>query len=270
MKKFKILIVEDDSLFAAKINHFLTTNLNKVTIVDNVARGAHFVTSIKPDFIILDNKLPKTDGIEVIDFYRELSPNSKIILISGNFSVEDIAVAIQKKVNYILEKSELNQELLFNVIQELSNNEGVSMNSMIYKLKKIFKNPKSNTNKNKAVILDDDDLFIARLKNFIETKFNLEVISFINEDDFYKNILEIKPKLIFLDFILTNTNAIEIVKTLKKINLPSKIILISAQSNTDLMLELNKLGIDGYLVKNENWENNILENYRSILINEKD
>ena len=104
MKSLKILIIEDDSLFAAKINHFLTSSKNKVTIVDNVARGAHFVTSLKPDFIILDNKLPRTDGVEVIDFYRELSPNSKIILMSGNYTVEDIAIAIQKKVNYIFEK----------------------------------------------------------------------------------------------------------------------------------------------------------------------
>jgi two-component system chemotaxis response regulator CheY len=108
-------------------------------------------------------------------------------------------------------------------------------------------------------------MFVAKLKSIISQKFNLEVISYSNEEDFYKNILEIKPKLIFLDYLLTNTNALEIVKTLKKINLPSKIILISAQNNPEVVLQLNALGIDGYLVKDENWEYKITENYTELL-----
>ena len=265
MKNLKILVIEDDSLFAAKINHFLTSTYNEVTIVDDVARGAHFVTSLKPDCIILDNKLPRTDGVEVIDFYRELSPNSKIILMSGNFTVEDIAVAIQKKVNYIFEKSEITQDLLIKVIEELMSAENLSMNSMVTKLKKLFVNSKKTVNKNTVVLLDDDEMFVAKLKSIISQKFNLEVISYSNEEDFYKNILEIKPKLIFLDYLLPNTNALEIVKTLKKINLPSKIILISAQNNPEVVLQLNALGIDGYLVKDENWEYKITENYTELL-----
>lgn len=265
MKNLKILVIEDDSLFAAKINHFLTSTYNKVTIVDDVARGAHFVTSLKPDCIILDNKLPRTDGVEVIDFYRELSPNSKIILMSGNFTVEDIAVAIQKKVNYIFEKSEITQDLLIKVIEELMSADNLSMNSMVTKLKKLFVKSKKTVNKNKVVLLDDDEMFVAKLKSIISQKFNLEVISYSNEEDFYKNILEIKPKLIFLDYLLPNTNALEIVKTLKKINLPSKIILISAQNNPEVVLQLNALGIDGYLVKDENWEYKITENYTELL-----
>jgi DNA-binding NarL/FixJ family response regulator len=265
MKSLKILVIEDDSFFAAKINHFLTFSRNEVTIVDNVARGAHFVTSLKPDFIILDNKLPRTDGIEVIDFYRELSPNSKIILMSGNYSVEDIAIAIQKKVNYIFEKSEITQNLLLKVIEELVNTDNISVNSMMNKLKKIFSNSKVPVNKNKIVVLDDDELFIAKLKNIIQQKFNLDVISFESEDEFYKNIIEIKPKVILLDYLLPNTNAVEIIKTLKKINLPSKIIPISSQNNPEVVLQLNALGIDGYLIKDDGWEHKIIENYSNIL-----
>jgi DNA-binding NarL/FixJ family response regulator len=265
MKSLKILIIEDDSLFAAKINHFLTSSKNEVTIVDNVARGAHFVTSLKPDFIILDNKLPRTDGVEVIDFYRELSPNSKIILMSGNYSVEDIAIAIQKKVNYIFEKSEITQNLLLEVIENLVNTENTSINSMVNKLKKMFSNSKLPLNKNKIVVLDDDDIFIAKLKNIIQQKFNLDVICFESENEFYKNIIEIKPKVILLDYLLPNTNAVEIIKTLKKIHLQSKIILISSQNNPEVVLELNALGIDGYLIKDEGWEHKIIENYSYIL-----
>jgi two-component system chemotaxis response regulator CheY len=265
MKKLKILVIEDDSLFAAKINHFLTSNHFDVTVVNDVARGAHYVTSLKPDCIILDNKLPRTDGVEVIDFYRELSPNSKIILMSGNFNIEEIAIAIQKKVNYIFEKGELTQDLLIKVIDELLISENISINSMVNKLKKIFTSSNTTVNKKSVVLLDDDELFIAKLKNIILQKYNLEVFSFSNEDDFYKNILEIKPKLIFLDFLLPNSNALEIVKTLKKINLPSKIILISAQNNPEVAIQLNALGIEGYLVKNENWENKIIENYSELL-----
>lgn len=118
--KPEILIINDDQLFAEKLKCNLSSFSANVSIANNAENGSHFVSNVEPEVFFLDHKLPKLEGNEVITLYKELSPKSKIILMSDQFDMGEVVSAIENKADYILNKNEINNDKLKNTIEELT------------------------------------------------------------------------------------------------------------------------------------------------------
>jgi two-component system, NtrC family, nitrogen regulation response regulator NtrX len=99
-----ILIVEDDQLFAEKLSYYLSSITDNITVVDSVARGVYLLSKTKIDFVFLDNKLPRINGIDVIHFFKEINPLAKIALMSGSFNNEEKKEARENGVDYVFDK----------------------------------------------------------------------------------------------------------------------------------------------------------------------
>src|SRR4051812_13010372 len=86
-----IFIVEDDALYSAVLGHFLS--LNPDFIVKKFGSAKEFLNALheKPDIVTLDYSLPDTTGEHLLSQIKELSPETKVIMISGQ---EDIRIAI--------------------------------------------------------------------------------------------------------------------------------------------------------------------------------
>ena len=65
MKKYKILIVEDELNIAESLKLSLQSAGYEVQITADGQMGLHYARTLKPDLILLDVMLPKIDGFEV-------------------------------------------------------------------------------------------------------------------------------------------------------------------------------------------------------------
>ncbi|MCC6635242.1 MAG: sigma-54-dependent Fis family transcriptional regulator [Chitinophagaceae bacterium] len=121
-RSFKIFIVEDDLWYSSMLSY--TLSLNPDYQIKKFESSKTFIAALheKPDVVSLDYSLPDATGEDVLDKIKELSPETRVIVISGQ---EDVKVAINllKKGAYdYIVKDEDTKDRLWNSIQHLREN----------------------------------------------------------------------------------------------------------------------------------------------------
>ncbi len=90
----KILIIEDEDAIRRVLKKVLLDE-NPKFIIDEAVDGVDATDKVKNslyDLIICDIKMPKKDGIEVLNFIKKYSEDSNVIMISGH---GDLKTAVQ-------------------------------------------------------------------------------------------------------------------------------------------------------------------------------
>lgn len=119
---FKIFVVEDDLWYSSMLEY--TLNLNPDYEVQKFNTAELFLKNLhkKPHVVTLDYSLPDADGEELFDKILQLSPDTKIIIISGQEDVK-IALNLLKKGAYdYIVKDEDTKDRLWNTLQHLREN----------------------------------------------------------------------------------------------------------------------------------------------------
>jgi two-component system, NtrC family, nitrogen regulation response regulator NtrX len=108
-----ILVIDDEKAIRKALNEILTFEGFKV---DEAADGAEGVKKIEDnsyDCIICDIKMPKMDGIEVLQKAQEFKPDVPFIVISGHGTIETAVDAVKKGAyDYIAKPPDLNRLLI--------------------------------------------------------------------------------------------------------------------------------------------------------------
>lgn len=108
-----ILIVDDEKAIRKTLSEILSF---EGFLVEEAADGAEAVKKISEnnyDCIICDIKMPKMDGIEVLDQTRALKPDIPFIVISGHGNIETAVDAVKKGAyDYISKPPDLNRLLI--------------------------------------------------------------------------------------------------------------------------------------------------------------
>lgn len=93
-KKFKVVLVEDDLMYAKSMEHFLSRNFEIDIDVFNTGKEAIFHlqnTPTPPDLILLDFNLGDMDSDEIVEFIKKKKIRSKIIVVSGQTNKEVVS-----------------------------------------------------------------------------------------------------------------------------------------------------------------------------------
>jgi DNA-binding NarL/FixJ family response regulator len=91
----RVLVVDDSEAFRRILRSMLQENLAPQTIVE-AADGIEAIDLaqvLQPDLILLDIGLPKLNGIEAARRIRDIAPQSKIIFVSQESSIEIVQAA---------------------------------------------------------------------------------------------------------------------------------------------------------------------------------
>jgi len=107
------------------------------------------------------------------------------------------------------------------------------------------------------IFIVDDDLIQHTMIDFIISKYiKNPTLHFYNGRDCIKN-LELKPKIIFLDYEMEDTNGLTTFLKIKEINQNIVVIFISSLENQSLHKYLIGLGAFNFIQKDKNMHHNI-------------
>jgi DNA-binding NtrC family response regulator len=91
-KEFNILVVDDEEAFQYMLSSLLTgAGYNADTAADGVAAINAIQTKLF-DVVLLDVKMPKVDGIEVLKFIKANFPSIEVVMLTG---VGDVKIAVE-------------------------------------------------------------------------------------------------------------------------------------------------------------------------------
>jgi DNA-binding NtrC family response regulator len=100
----RILIVDDEQNILDSLSLILTYNNYDVDTCLEGFTAIEKVKSVDYDLILLDIKMPKMDGIEVLEKIMEINKDNVVIMISGHGNIETAVEATKKGAYNFLQK----------------------------------------------------------------------------------------------------------------------------------------------------------------------
>ena len=121
MKQIRVLLIEDH--FLARIAlHSVLSGHARILIVGEASdgeAGIEMYRSLRPDVVVLDLRLPRVSGFDVIVHIRREFPHARIVILSNLHGSEDIYRAVRGGAMAYLTKDASGEEVL-NAIQNVN------------------------------------------------------------------------------------------------------------------------------------------------------
>lgn len=108
----------------------------------------------------------------------------------------------------------------------------------------------------KIFVVDDDEMLSMALEDYLERNTDYEIHLFNTGEDCLDHLQD-QPDIIVLDYNLNSVkkdaaNGLEILEAIKKLNDNIKIVMLSSQDATWIVVQTVKMGASEYVVKDEN------------------
>jgi DNA-binding NarL/FixJ family response regulator len=112
--KKAILIVDDHPLVREGLKSILkpATEYEVVGQAGNAREALHLVKSLRPNLVLLDLSLPDKSGLEICREIRNLSPPTRILIVSMHSKVDYIVKAFQAGATGYMTKESATERLL--------------------------------------------------------------------------------------------------------------------------------------------------------------
>lgn len=109
----KLLIIDDEKSIRKALREILEYEKYQVDEAVDGSEGLSMIQKDKYDIILCDIKMPKMDGIEVLDKIMQLSSDTPVIMISGHGNIETAVEAVKKGAfDFIAKPLDLNRLLV--------------------------------------------------------------------------------------------------------------------------------------------------------------
>lgn len=119
---YKLLIAEDESKFSDFLKNSIDWNSIDVKVLGVCTNGEDALSCIlekKPDIVLVDMKMPRMDGLELVKRVRETAVDVKFVVISGYNDFYMVKEAFKLGiVDYIL-KAELEPENIKEIVRRI-------------------------------------------------------------------------------------------------------------------------------------------------------
>jgi two-component system, NtrC family, nitrogen regulation response regulator NtrX len=109
----KILVIDDERPIRSTLQEILEFEKFKVDTAEDGKIGLEMIQNTTYDLVLCDIKMPKMDGMELLDKLNELGVEVPIIMISGHGNIETAVEAIKKGAyDFIQKPLDLNRTLV--------------------------------------------------------------------------------------------------------------------------------------------------------------
>lgn len=121
----------------------------------------------------------------------------------------------------------------------------------------------------RILLADDHSIILDGIRAMLESNTSIEIIGEAkNGAEVIEIASKLNPDVIIMDISMPVLSGIEATKEIKKINNKIKIIILTQHENNEYIVQLFKVGADGYLLKNSK-KTELLEAIKSVMINER-
>ncbi len=101
---FQILVVDDEMNIRKSLQLILETDGYQVTVATDATKALEWIQSNRVDLLILDINMPEVSGLALFERLRKEGIQTPVIVISGNATLGEAAVAIQMGAFDFIEK----------------------------------------------------------------------------------------------------------------------------------------------------------------------
>ena len=117
----KVLLLEDDYLYKISIKEFLEELDFVVDDFENGEDALHAIFDKKYDLLLLDIRVPKMDGFELVKYVREANIDMPIIILTSLTDIKDLSRGYTLGCNDYIRKPFDMIELKFRIEQVIKN-----------------------------------------------------------------------------------------------------------------------------------------------------
>ena len=103
-RKKRILAIDDEPAMVDWLKILLEHAGFEVKTALIGTRGEEIFKTWRPDAVITDMMLPDVDGIELVKRFKDTSPETEVIVISGQGTISRAVDAVRNGASYFLEK----------------------------------------------------------------------------------------------------------------------------------------------------------------------
>jgi two-component system nitrogen regulation response regulator NtrX len=129
----KILIIDDEKAIRRSIKEILEFEKHSVEEAEDGQMGLNMALKNNYDLILSDIKMPKLDGIELLQKLQEANVTSTIIIMSGHGNIETAVDAVKKGAyDYLAKPIDLNR-LLVSIRNALEKSELITETKVLKK-----------------------------------------------------------------------------------------------------------------------------------------
>ena len=92
MPQIKVLLVDDEVEFTSALAERLRLRKFDTRAVSNAEDALTVIRNTPPDVVLLDYRMPGTDGIGILKIIKEMNPGIEVIMLTGlqdNLSMEE-------------------------------------------------------------------------------------------------------------------------------------------------------------------------------------
>jgi len=107
----KVLVVDDEESIRNMMRMTLELDGHQVVVAEDGPTGLEMFKKESPDVVLLDVRLPRMDGREVLTRIKALDPDSEVIIITGHGDLEMAVECLRREASNFLTKP-VGEELL--------------------------------------------------------------------------------------------------------------------------------------------------------------
>ncbi len=228
----KVLLVEDDEMARKSLKKVIEKEGYSVLVACDGYEGLSLYNSEKPDVVITDVKMPRVDGIEVIQRIKEMSKTTEVILITGHGDMDMAILALRERaLDYIKKPIDIDQ-LIFSLgraKEKILERKKISVPSSI-------------------LILEDDDITRAKLANIFQ-KEDYEVFVAPDGEEGLKVFSEHKIDIILTDLRMPKMDGLEFISEARKMTTDCEFIILSGFGDEASAIEAMRNGAINFIRK---------------------
>ncbi len=127
----KILIVDDDPRMCESLIALLSNQGYGLKTCNSGQEAIEYLNKNAFDLVLLDIVMPGMDGYQIMDYINKQSPDTLVIVITGNASMESVITALRKGAYDYIRKPFEPEELLITVKNSLDHKRLKSENEVI-------------------------------------------------------------------------------------------------------------------------------------------
>ena len=181
-KDVRVVIIEDYKLTRVGLRYALNEieNINVIAEAQNAEAGLELIRTEQPDVVLMDLGLPGINGLEATSRVKEISPNTKIIILTSHDREEEVIGSLGSGASgYCLK--DIDPVTLSNVIKNVAKGACWIDSNVAHLALKLFPKPESTEIMNNYNSSDVKTKLTERenevLKLLVQGKSNTEIAS---------------------------------------------------------------------------------------------